>query len=307
MVSVTAISIDAIGARALGVDDDPDLVVDEIVRIVGKERIHALACNPCRLRIGQRDFFGRLARLPPPLEPPPSPPPLSSSLRAASRATRYSRTARDASSGFGQAIGWSPGTRFFLSTSALIRLASIENASPPTSPAAMHFATTPSKTRRKASLSRKRSCRARREHRMIGDLVLDAEPAKPSVGQIDLHLSANPPLRADRKHVADDQHPDHQHRIDRGSAGVRVVRRKLLVHPTEIEHRVDLADQMIRRHHLVEIERIKELALSILPPSHHRRLPLMTPQSNGITVRHRLNGSFATHSGPKRTWPAPVT
>ena len=52
-------------------------------------------------------------------------------------------------------------TRFFLSTSALIRLASTENASPPTSPAAMHIATTPSNTRRKASLSRKRSCRAR--------------------------------------------------------------------------------------------------------------------------------------------------
>ena len=80
---------------------------------------------------------------------------------AASSAARYSRTARDASSAFGHAIGWSPGTRFILSTSALIRLASIENASPPTSPAAMHIATTPSNTRRKASLSRKRSCRAR--------------------------------------------------------------------------------------------------------------------------------------------------
>jgi hypothetical protein len=56
-------------------------------------------------------------------------------------------------------LGHSPGTRFFLSTSALIRLASIEKPSPATSPAAMHFATTPSNTRRRASLSR--SCRAR--------------------------------------------------------------------------------------------------------------------------------------------------
>jgi Cytochrome P460 len=44
---------------------------------------------------------------------------------------------------------------------ALIRLASTENASPPTSPAAMHIATTPSNTRRRTSLSRKRSRRAR--------------------------------------------------------------------------------------------------------------------------------------------------
>src|SRR4029450_8982520 len=52
---------------------------------------------------------------------------------------------------------------------------------------------------------------------MIGNLVLNTQAAKPPVGQIDLHLSAELPLRVDRKHVADDQHPDHQHRIDRGS------------------------------------------------------------------------------------------
>jgi hypothetical protein len=50
-----------IGARALGVDNDPDLVVDEIVRIVGEEWVHARPGNPCRLRIGQRDLFRGLA------------------------------------------------------------------------------------------------------------------------------------------------------------------------------------------------------------------------------------------------------
>src|SRR6266542_5402644 len=122
------------------------------------ERVLDVACGSV-----SETSLGGLRRLPPPLDPPPSPSPspLSSSPRAASRTVRYSRTARDASSAFGQAIGWLPGTLFFLSTSALIRLASIENASPPTSPAAMHIATTPSNTPRKASLSRKRSCRAR--------------------------------------------------------------------------------------------------------------------------------------------------
>ena len=111
---------------------------------------------------------------------------------------------------------------------------------------------------------------------MIGDLVLDAEPAKPAIGQIDLHLSADAPLRADRKHVADDEHPDHQHRIDRRSTGVGVVGRQLLVDPAQIEHRVDPANQMIRRHHLVEVELVEELALPIFPPPHHRRPPLTT-------------------------------
>jgi hypothetical protein len=113
------------------------------------------------------------------------------------------------------------------------------------------------------------------EHRMIGNLVLDAELAKPPVGQIDLDLSAQPPLRADRKHVAHNQHPDHQHRIDRGAARMRVVSCKLLVHPTKVKNVVDLAHQMVGWHHLVEFKGIKELALSAFTPTHHEPLPTM--------------------------------
>jgi hypothetical protein len=51
----------AIGACSLGVDDDPDLVVDEIVCVVSKEWIGALPCNPRRLWIGQRDLLRRPA------------------------------------------------------------------------------------------------------------------------------------------------------------------------------------------------------------------------------------------------------
>ena len=43
----------AIGARAFGVEDDPNLVVDEVVRIIGEERIDTFPGNPRRLRIGQ--------------------------------------------------------------------------------------------------------------------------------------------------------------------------------------------------------------------------------------------------------------
>jgi hypothetical protein len=50
---------------------------------------------------------------------------------------------------------------------------------------------------------------------------------------------------------------------------------------------------MIRRHHLVEIKRVKELALSTLSPSHHRSLRESPSQSDGITVPSE---SFATHS-----------
>jgi hypothetical protein len=57
--------------------------------------------------------------------------------------------------------------------------------------------------------------------------------------------------------------------IDRGSTRVRVVRRKLLMHPTEIKSGVDLANQMVGWHHLGKVKGTKELALSIFPPSHH--------------------------------------
>src|SRR4029077_2772169 len=131
------------------------------------------------------------------------------------------------------------------------------------------------------------------EHRMIGYLVLDAELAKPPIGQIDLHLSAQPPLRPDREHVAHDQHADHQHWIDRGTTGVRVVSRKLLVNPTEIENAVALADPMGHWHDLVEIKRKKKLALLPLPPPHHEPFSRRCPsQNNGITVRESSQLEF---------------
>jgi hypothetical protein len=93
------------------------------------------------------------------------------------------------------------------------------------------------------------------EDRMIGDPVLDAELAKPPVGQVDLDFNAEPAFRAERKHVADDQYSDHEHRINRRPTSVRIVRRQLLVHPTQIEQTVDLPHQMIRWNHFVQIER----------------------------------------------------
>src|SRR6202521_5066524 len=139
------------------------------------------------------------------------------------------------------------------------------------------------------------------EYRVIGDPVLNAELAEPPVGQVDLDFSAQPALRAERKHIANDQHPDHQHRINRGPTRVRVIRCQLLVHPTQIEQTVDLPHQMIGRNHLVEIKRIEKLSLSIFPPPHHAPLPPMPPLPTESRFASRLNRSFATQSGAKRT------
>ena len=53
-----------------------------------------------------------------------------------------------------------------------------------------------------------------RECGVIGDLVLDAEAAEPAIGEVQLDLAAECAFRADREHIAEDEHPDHQLRID---------------------------------------------------------------------------------------------
>src|ERR1700676_364547 len=54
-----------------------------------------------------------------------------------------------------------------------------------------------------------------RERRMIRDSVLDPELAEPTIGEVHLYFTADQSLRADRKDIPYDQHPDHQFRINR--------------------------------------------------------------------------------------------
>jgi hypothetical protein len=50
------------------------------------------------------------------------------------------------------------------------------------------------------------------------------------------NITAQRPLRADGEHVAEDEHPDHQHRIDRWSTEPWIIRCQLGMHPTQIEN-----------------------------------------------------------------------
>jgi hypothetical protein len=66
----------------------------------------------------------------------------------------------------------------------------------------------------------------------------------------------------------------------------------------QIEHAIDLADQMVGRHHLVEIKRIEELALSVLSPPHHEPFPPMYASINGITARESSQWEFCNRIPP---------
>src|SRR5262249_32058582 len=73
---------------------------------------------------------------------------------------------------------------------------------------------------------------------------------RPAICQVDLNLTTERPLRADRKHIGDDQHSNHQHWIDRRSAQRRVVAPELRVDPREVQHTRDVAHAAIGRNHL---------------------------------------------------------
>src|SRR5262245_28478556 len=58
---------------------------------------------------------------------------------------------------------------------------------------------------------------------------------------------------------------------------------------------------MIRRNHLVEIERVEELALLLLSPPHHRPLPRIIVLFDGITVQSQSQREFCNTIRAKRT------
>ena len=128
------------------------------------------------------------------------------------------------------------------------------------------------------------------ERRMIRDPVLDAQAAEPAIGQVDLDLPTQRALRADRKQVADEQHPQHQHRIDRGPPHPGVMRRQLRIDPLQIEHRRDLADRVIVRHGVSKAERVEKLPLILVEPPHHCAPPQKTVlQTRNHRSTHDLN------------------
>ena len=116
-----------------------------------------------------------------------------------------------------------------------------------------------------------------RERGMIRDRVGQVEPAEPAIRQVEMHLVAQPPLRPDAHHVADQQHADHQLGIDRGTADRAGMRRQLLAEAGEVDEPVDPPQKAIRRHVILDRELVEKRALRHLPRSHHRRsLPLVS-------------------------------
>src|SRR6266700_3920304 len=136
---------------------------------------------------------------------------------------------------------------------------------------------------------------------MIVELVLDAEATEPAISQVELDLAAQRAFRADGEHVTDDKHPYHQHRINRGAAGVGIVRRQLGPNPRQIENTRNGPNLVIVRHHLFKIERIEQLPLILAAPPHHYTPPPMIASAQRNHCSTATSNDFCNKMSAKRT------
>src|SRR5437868_10951461 len=122
---------------------------------------------------------------------------------------------------------------------------------------------------------------------MIGNPVVEFETAEPAIAEMKFDLLAQPPLQTDAIAVADDEHPDHQLRVDRGPADVAVERRQLLAkiaqHPRD--DWIETAQEMTRWNVFFKVEKVEQLALIDHLTTHHDLPPSLKPSDDGIMIR----------------------
>ena len=122
---------------------------------------------------------------------------------------------------------------------------------------------------------------------MIRNLVFKAETTEPSIGKVEVNLLTQSALGTDRIAVTNQQHSDHQFRINRRTTCVAVERRDLRAEPAQIEDSVNPAQKMIGGNPVIKIELIeKPVLLSDCCP-HHHRIPSPKSMEKGITFTRR--------------------
>src|SRR3546814_7010502 len=87
-----------------------------------------------------------------------------------------------------------------------------------------------------------------------------------------MDLFAETALGSDAVAVSDDQHPDHQLRINRGPPGVAVVIGQLRAQIAQVETLINATQKVIVGNVGVEIECVKQPSLTTRSLTHHRRV-----------------------------------
>jgi len=81
----------------------------------------------------------------------------------------------------------------------------------------------------------------------VRDLVVEIEPAEPAVRQMQFNFLGQLALRPQTVAVPNNQHPDHQLRVDRWPADLAVMRIELLMHigKRRCHKYIDAPEQMV--------------------------------------------------------------
>src|ERR1700674_5299282 len=135
---------------------------------------------------------------------------------------------------------------------------------------------------------------------MVRDGVFDAEFAEPAIGEVHLYLTTDQPLRADRKDIPHDQHPDHQLRIDRWATHGRIMRCKFAAKPGKIESGVDLPHQMIFGNRVAKMKLVEQLTLVTLQTAHHGSTSPRFASTQGNHGLIAISTDFCNKIGTKR-------
>src|SRR5204863_2312937 len=137
---------------------------------------------------------------------------------------------------------------------------------------------------------------------MIWDSVLNAELAEPAIREVHLNFATDQPLRADRKDISDDQHPDHQFRVDRRPAHGRIMSCKFAAEPGKIESSIDLPHQMIFGDCVIELKLVEKLRLFALQPTHHGLPPPRFVSARWNHGSPQASTDFCNKIGTFETW-----
>ncbi len=254
----------------------------EIICRVGEERLATMGAGPAGSRIGGRDELRR-----------------DVGCRAEGGIIEHRQILLDRPAAPPRAASpSSPSTPRCRLASALIRLASTAKPSPPTSLPPCSGAARSRTPPQQIALA-EAAVPVLREGRVVGNSAVEPEPAEPAIGEVQMHLLAEPPLRADAEAVADDQHPDHQLGIDRWTPRRAVERREFPPHLRQIDEAVDRPQEMIRRHMRIEREVVEQRTRSTC------RGPIIdsVPASNrteSVNLTPSQPASFSTQSALRR-------
>src|SRR5260370_37855668 len=144
-----------------------------------------------------------------------------------------------------------------------------------------------------------------RERRVVGDLIVQIEAAEPAIGEVQLDLLAQLPLKANAVAVTNDKHPDHQLGVDRRPADLAVERFQLLTKPSQYprHNRIDAAQEMEFWNAPFEVKEIEQLALIDRLPT----IMIPSPPLKASTARTHdspiITSDFFNSLDPKRPLP----